>query len=488
VKYTFSSFRYHLSLEDPDISSTPTGLRVVFKKFKFLITFNYHVHKVVSENGNVAVFSTDTQGTQLAVDLAVNLLGPKPQVSVSSVDLSYAKGDCQLLVQCTSTFCIIPVSDIANAIAENFNKGFDQAVQSAATKAAQAYAATLSTTVALPDLELDVDLRSSFANVGSNVVMLGSGAVVPRSSPSYKGPWVPKVVPPTAAFSKPGVSSALTNYVVETAMTSAWKAGYFHQLITAADVPADSPIKLSTNDAFWKMAVPGLAKWPNMNISVSTGVPSGLPESLFASKFDAAGIVVNFTIDANFSLVNTTKKHAGFSLQFKIGVLAKLAAKDDAKGRSIQLTPSYASWDIQSKELSSAVGPVVEKDVNTLLLLAVGVAAPKKPVSLPWPADFDLNGASLAYNLGYADLSVAPTYNKNIPHTACGPTERCAATLTCCKYTGNDDECCVFSGATCCSNFCCPQGWQCCGANTCCEPRTGRPFNQTTLAALVQRL
>jgi hypothetical protein len=124
VSYTFSSFRYHLNLQEPDVVATATGVKLTFKKFKFLIGFNYHVHKVVSENGNVAVFTTDVQGSQLVVDIDINLEGPAPQVSVLTVSLNYDAGDCEVFAQCTSTFCLIPVSDIAQAIAQNFNKEF----------------------------------------------------------------------------------------------------------------------------------------------------------------------------------------------------------------------------------------------------------------------------------------------------------------------------------------------------------------------------
>lgn len=48
--------------------------------------------------------------------------------------------------------------------------------------------------------------------------------------------------------------------------------GEFNMTITPNEVPPLSPVKLSTNNLFFTESVPGLAEFPNMNITVKTSL------------------------------------------------------------------------------------------------------------------------------------------------------------------------------------------------------------------------
>jgi hypothetical protein len=119
-----------------------------------------------------------------------------------------------------------------------------------------------------------------------------------------KPPFSPSVSPPDSAFSAPSgqadllftgcassvqpcslpLSDALArSYVTETAVWALGVDGYFDRVITAADVPAASPVQLTTNDPTLQSGVPGLAALPNMNITVTTKLLGYAPATIDAS-------------------------------------------------------------------------------------------------------------------------------------------------------------------------------------------------------------
>lgn len=71
---------------------------------------NYHVvDGIISESGQVFIFTTNQNQKQLLVDGTVSFAGPVPTVSVTSASVATNPNDLLVVGQCTDTICFIPV-------------------------------------------------------------------------------------------------------------------------------------------------------------------------------------------------------------------------------------------------------------------------------------------------------------------------------------------------------------------------------------------
>jgi hypothetical protein len=150
VSYTFSNFAFDSNL-GTSISMTESGpeqVTVVWNGYDFVLLFNYHVCDIVCESGWVEIFTT--QVVPVSVDIALDFSG----VNVVTTPLSALLANQQtakfieIYVQCTNTFCLIPTSKIAQAIANGFLAAFDGGVMQAIASVAQAH--PMSTTFTVP--------------------------------------------------------------------------------------------------------------------------------------------------------------------------------------------------------------------------------------------------------------------------------------------------------------------------------------------------
>jgi hypothetical protein len=101
----------------------------------------------VCESGWIEILTTQT--VPLSVDIDVDFSGPSLAVTALSAALANAQTYqfIEIYVQCTNTFCLIPVSKIAQAVADQFVTQFDTAVKQSIASVAAAH--PLSTTLYL---------------------------------------------------------------------------------------------------------------------------------------------------------------------------------------------------------------------------------------------------------------------------------------------------------------------------------------------------
>jgi hypothetical protein len=153
-------------------------------------------------------------------------------------------------------------------------------------------------------------------------------------------PFTPTEAPPDSLFASPPspINLVFSNFMIESGIWATNLLNYYNITITDNDLPADSPIHLNvtfffltlcflciffcslttttinqTNDKFFLTAVPGLKKYPDMGLAVSTGL-------LNVSNVDIKATGIQFVnyIELIFTLLtaNGTQEAVSISLLF----------------------------------------------------------------------------------------------------------------------------------------------------------------------------
>jgi len=377
--------------------------------------------------------------------------------------------DVDLDIDCTSTLCLVPVDDIANGVYDQFQATFETAIVAAFNQVAATYINTISTSIPFATLNLEVLMQGDFAlfppgSANPNLVFYGNGLVAPSGS-SQTPPFSPDFAPPDAAFSSPSgqITSYFTDYLIRSAIWALDLNSEFDQTITDSELPADSPIHLTTNDKFFKMAVPELEGLPNMEITVQTTLTN-----ISSVDISATGATVVNTFTCVFSLSNSTYSHTGFTLYVDVKVEVDLTVA--MNGSNLGITPSFSNWKAIAQLVSSTVGSVNTVLLGDIIGLALGDISPQfNAFSIPPPTDFTISSPVFAFETGYGSIGANFQYTASVPSVACTDGSVCAETNTCCNWTAGYG-CCTYPSANCCPGAgCCPDVYFCCG-DYCCDP------------------
>lgn len=126
VSYTLSSFRFTLDLENYYYTAASPTYTFGWQSTGFVLTFNYHMclHVIFHpcESGNVQI--TTTKAVNLQVDASMDFSGAALNFLAQNVQLLFNRGDINIYVHCSNAICVIPPSDVANAIAQAFVPAF----------------------------------------------------------------------------------------------------------------------------------------------------------------------------------------------------------------------------------------------------------------------------------------------------------------------------------------------------------------------------
>jgi len=460
--YTFDTFVFDINLQDPTLSSESEGeITVDWSTFNFIFQFNYHVCATSwpnpCENGYIQIYTTDMSVT-LSTDLAVAFTGPTVSLTSTSVALNF-NNDIDINVQCTDTFCLIPTSDIANDVGNQFVQIFTAGLQTAINNAAATMFDTISTTVSVPSLNLALQLQGQFAlfpATSPNLVLYMEGLFDPNGQ-QITPPFTPEVSPPDSVFASPSSQFEIvfTDYLIKTAVWAMNILGQFNKTITNSDLPSNSPVHLLTNDPTMQSAVPGVKAYPNCDINVQVSLYNISSVDITGNP----GIILSNAISADFFITNSTFNMYAWTLIVGVDVTDTMSASFNSTINEIQIDNALSGWEVDVQLLDSAVGSVSTgffKFVITVVLSSGGFEVPSVPI--PPPTDFNVGTPAYTEGVGYGFVGTTLEYNVDVPVVTCSESaDVCPEGNTCCGW-----GCCTLPSASCCPEAgCCPEGSEC---------------------------
>eukprot|EP01116_Phalansterium_solitarium_P014305 TRINITY_DN3189_c0_g1_i5.p1 TRINITY_DN3189_c0_g1~~TRINITY_DN3189_c0_g1_i5.p1 ORF type:complete len:336 (+),score=91.47 TRINITY_DN3189_c0_g1_i5:1095-2102(+) len=327
------------------------------------MSMNYDIHEINWPHpGEKGYIDVSTSGPcNLRAELAVDLTGPTVHVTCSGVQLTGPA--VNVGVHCTgasaeagapATCGDIPSGDISSAVQSKFPSVLQSTVLNAINQASKHFD-SIPTSFKLPELSLAVSLEGGFVaypiDTQPNIVLYGKGAFT--GSNPVPPPFSPTFVPPNNVFQSPanGIDFLVTPYLLRTAIWALDQDGKFNIKVTPADVPPNSPVKLNTDSPAFKAAVPGLAAYPNMNITIGLSLvnASDVEMSPKGTEF------VN-TFNAVFTLVNATLTQPGFTIladvNFDVNVTPAVSSQ------SISLEAKTGDFASSIQLVSSSLGTV----------------------------------------------------------------------------------------------------------------------------------
>eukprot|EP00026_Physarum_polycephalum_P007750 Phypoly_transcript_07816.p1 GENE.Phypoly_transcript_07816~~Phypoly_transcript_07816.p1 ORF type:complete len:520 (+),score=88.36 Phypoly_transcript_07816:147-1562(+) len=417
--YTFSGWKVSIALITPNWKPVTTNEFLVgWQQFNFTIESNYHVCGTSwpnpCEDGNMYVYTTD-DNTQMYLDTVLDLTQSPPFINVTATDLNFDQNGIQIFVQCTNTFCLIPTQDIADAVAQNFVSLFTTAVANAARASLQKQVTKYRTEFSFTD-GLGLDMESNWwimlAGTGENPMLfvptLG-GFYTNVSGAITQPPFTPSFAPPLTYLESPkqDLNIGITEYFFSSLTWALGSLGFFNKVITSSEVPAESPVQLNTNDAFFLQVVPGLSAYPEMDITITTTlVKSSTP------TIDAAGLHVwgtNLTFD--FALSNSSYSHHGWTLSNVFDIDFTLVAS--ASGSLIVVNATISNFSSVVDVTESDMGTITGAGFSTLYqLLESQIKVPGFAIHLP--ESVSASNPTVALNPQYIALGVDFAYSEEL--------------------------------------------------------------------------
>ena len=495
---TFSDFNLGIELEGfefhPDGSA---GWGYVGQD----VSFKYQVKKsIISESGQIYIFTTNLNQKTLLVTANVSFASVRPLLSAVASSYNVEQGDLIIFGHCDDTICVIPVKDIIDPLAAAFFPDLAKALNTEVQKEGQTLLDKISDIVSFNasgtivkfNLEGALTVLSSGSLLYSAAGALSSNSAAPPVANTHS---IPKA---DSWASDNGISLALGEYFFSNMLWVLAETGDLDLTIRKGS----GPIQLNTENAFFKAAMPGLANYTGLNLTLGLSAPRNWTEtSINASGINLSAMSWIMTIDivkgenivvANAAVLNVT---LGFDLNLTAAI----------SGNNLTLQASLLSHQANVVEISSKIGAIETEAFDVLLRFAFALAS-IPPVAVALPSDITLQSAKLQLDQwavvlilnATVALPPASSFEKEIPTVSalkpslvvqesfeferdfgvqlCGTGEAsCAEGSTCCPGTNATTfGCCPSLHATCCTvpGYCCPNGSGCTADN---PPQCG-PF------------
>ena len=521
VSYTFSNWNFDIFLQTPDYSSTTPNL-LGYEWLLFQFTFQWHYHMEAkswpnpSESGYIYVWTQNWNQKMLSISSTITNNGGTPTYNCDGVQIVANDYDIYIYVSCSDTFCLIPVDDIAQSVAKNFLPTFQTEMQKTLNLE---FNKILSDILLLKKIQLEanaeiiLDLEGAWS-------LLPDGSHTPGILISPTGMFLSDVnnnivnppfqdnytVPANVLNNPPReLMIYVTPFFLETSFWAVNYIGFFNRTLTDADVPSSSPVHLDTNDGFFQSAAPGLTKYPNLNLTVSTSF-SNTPYFYM----NTTGLYAyEAKLELEFNIVNESKIiQKAFAIQINLNLNLN-SSLNQIKNKFFLNSTIINHSEIVTTTFTN-VGPIVSDAFSQLVDLIFSIIT-FPGFALPIPPSLTISAQELAYGPNYLQIGMNYAYNlpqsekvnpkkfdrildinnahhyklsSNSTHIDIKPAQKiskpnavqlcgdgsanCASGSTCCKTsTGTDNikyGCCPYPNAVCCGSACetcCPNGYMC---------------------------
>eukprot|EP01091_Cochliopodium_minus_P012496 TRINITY_DN3797_c0_g1_i1.p1 TRINITY_DN3797_c0_g1~~TRINITY_DN3797_c0_g1_i1.p1 ORF type:complete len:600 (-),score=170.15 TRINITY_DN3797_c0_g1_i1:36-1835(-) len=517
VSYTFENWAVDIFLQTPDTTQASNNYAFQWLLFQFQFEWTYHMTAKSwpnpSESGTIYVWTQNWNQKSLLLTSTINIAANPPTYNCDSAQIVANGDDIYIYVDCSDTFCLIPTDDIANSIATSFVPTFQTELQKTMNTE---FSKVFEDINLMKKIELEanaaliLDLEGAWSLIPDGtktpgIIVAPTGMVLSDLNNNIVTPPFPdNYTVPSSVLNNPPreLNIYITPYFMETSFWAVNNIGYFNRTLTDAEVPASSPVHLTTNDGFFSSAVPGLTSYPNLNLTVATSIIS--TPYFFMNTTGLYAFAANLQLDFNIVNQTTIVKNAfgvtisiNFNLNSTVTQSGKLFLNSTIINHSETVTITYTN-----------VGQVIGDAFSQLVDLIFSII--KFPgFGIPIPASVSINTPETTYGAGYLQIGMNYVYNvpsspkkaplkrppnvdgkkarhykltansthidiKPAPQSPsavqlCGDgSDSCPSGQTCCKtssgLTNIKYGCCPFANAVCCGSACdtcCPLGYMC---------------------------
>lgn len=349
------------------VALDPTSSAVILTvgQFDIGIHSRYDLHKIISTGGEC---DSTVHHATLTGNVAIGISSDgHPTLSIDDVEASIDDVDLG---------CKGISGSILDAFADVFKKSVLDALRDAATGAVPPAIKQISDNLA--KVQLDIPITNNFAEIRfdlsaapaitANAIAAPTlGTVVPTSVPGQVAPYSIPTLPQYDSSESAYVQLFLSDFTLNTAAYTYWKAGRLSQVIPPTAVPASFPIQLNTSSL--GAYAPGLLqKYP-------TAVPVQLVVA--ADPLTKPTIALNATTDLQVTLPSLVSFQAlpsggtpedAFTLTCPVAAAGTLSIKGSAVAGSI------ATANCTLTEYNSTVGQVDVASLNALIGLVLSSA------------------------------------------------------------------------------------------------------------------
>jgi hypothetical protein len=489
--------------------------------------FNYHVKQNgfpgISESGNIWIFTTNQNQKTLTVSVTTDFSGPTPTLHVNSATVGVESGDLYIVGECTDAICLIPVHDIIDPIAQKLIPTLQSTIVSQVQTQGNALFAKIADIIRIPlgpyTLEFNGEGALSVLPDGS-LAYTANGGVLADVNGNFVPPPVPNNAPLPSLSTLPAgdFKVVISQWSLSAFVWALGKTGALDVAITPANLPSSFPLKLSTDSLFWDLAIPGLLKYPHLNLTISVVPIFTWPSVSILPSSDLSVGPLSFAFHLN--IVNGAQVVLADAVVLNITLSLDLTTSVALQGSNATIKFDFGNHTDSVSVISSKVGTVATSTLGSIINLAFSFLKPPL-FQVPLPSGVTVTGLRFVTSQGYAVLLVdgsvpvppipsSPAFRGDRSHKpgpstkpdsaifpsrkiyaapavtndpigtnatavqVCGYGEgqNCPIDQTCCRGAKGGYFCCPTPHGTCCNDgaHCCPQGYGCVNNNQNCAP------------------
>lgn len=444
-------------------------VKITLEGVQFAMGSSYHVRAKrwphPKELGSILVYTADPPtGIKVEISFTVNTDGNAVKFDVKSAKLLIAhSGDVRVYVHCANVICLIPVRDIAEAVAAAFVPNAESALLASAQSSFDNFTQFLPVKLPIPNTNL-VAYVAGEADTFLAGKYLGYSAVGTVSSNASLDP--PPFAPgdiPLSAITDAGSPYTLivTPYVAKSLLFSAFKFHSLKRVVRNADLPSGMPIQLNCSDPVMRQLAPGLSACNNQLLALHVDLYNASDFTLAPDQWAIPSITFSLGF---YNYSDPTHASLAFQLAFTVGYKGSISAFSNDTGSYAQLK-GQLNTPVRADTLQTNVGTLKPSVLTSLVLLSAAKLSIQEDILLPQVSMVALHNLKAditkdAIRVG-AEVSAKPFY----PTVPCEGAANgvCASGNLCCPF-----GCSPWGGGVCCENYkSCPQNTHCCDGGCC---------------------
>ncbi|KAM9984297.1 hypothetical protein ACTFIZ_004008 [Dictyostelium cf. discoideum] len=394
ASYTFTSFKLGLTLDNLFYNQLQTDVyQIGWESIDFELQWNYHIcaNAIFNpcENGNIQVGTVSGATAAVASNIYVEFNSTSTSIIATNSTMAFEQGAVQVNVHCSNAICVIPVSDIANEVAQNFVTELTNGITKAINQQVPTIEALFTPIKQIPmtlsngdsfwiNLEGTlVEESNPTADLPTITAALNGGIILENTDGNFVYPSQnPTYIPTDSQLESftSDYSIILTGFFIESLFDAVF-ASSLPMTINPSQVPSASPVQLNTSDGFFSGVAPGLSQYPNLGIQVNCYSPVTPLVSINSSAIS----LFNLELSADFIILNGDNPFTAFTVLFTIDASLSTEILTDSPS-TFSLNSTLASMTPNATIVTSTIGSVDATGFVQLMQMVQGV------IKLPAPA------------------------------------------------------------------------------------------------------
>jgi hypothetical protein len=265
-------------------------------------------------------------------------------------------------------------------------------------------------TFAGKQFEFNADGTLNILSNGDFLYESNGGIYYEAAGGKFRGPPVLNTAKLPAFSDLPASINAkvvVSEWVLSSAIWAMAESNLFDIEITPADLPAGLPIKLSTDNIFFKGMMPGLAKYPHMNLTLSVSPTTPWPAVQILTNQTIVAGPLSFSVA--FNIVNGNTPVLPEAVVVNIKMTLTVTAKVSLSGKTKIVGEATITKEADEESIiSTKIGDIDLKTFKSIIELAFGFL--KLPtISFPLPDGLELSSLHLTTVPGFLEVTTNVT-------------------------------------------------------------------------------